>query len=208
MVHQGGTDQLIIEAVLRHHGVPEADIAAGLPRAVESMVAYAGRHAARFSEGLEVLPGVLALLEALARRGGVAVGLVTGNLQPIAWAKMRALGIAHLFTEPRFGGFGSDAKDRGDLVKLAKARALQLGLAGKAPGAQFARAVHVGDTPNDVKAALAGGVLPLAVCTGVFPDAQLREHCGPAEQGELGGVVVPDLGDTERIVGIITGRVP
>lgn len=36
-------------------------------------------------EGLELLPGVLPLLEALAARDDVAVGLVTGNLEPIGW---------------------------------------------------------------------------------------------------------------------------
>lgn len=62
---------------------------------------------------------------------GVATCLVTGNLEPIGWAKMRALGIAHLFTEPNFGGFGSDFcsgdtefmwKDRCEFVKIASKR--------------------------------------------------------------------------------------
>ena len=59
--------------------------------------------------------------------------LVTGNLQPIGWAKMEALGIKHLFSEPFFGGFGSDHcnpdnsdqswKDRAELVKIAAQKA-------------------------------------------------------------------------------------
>jgi hypothetical protein len=44
----------------------------------------------------------------LQARPDVATCLVTGNLEPIGWGKMRALGIEHLFTQPRFGGFGSD----------------------------------------------------------------------------------------------------
>lgn len=62
-------------------------------------------------------------------RGDVITCLVTGNLEPIGWAKMDALGIKHLFTEPYFGGFGSDYcnpdnseqswKDRAELVKIA-----------------------------------------------------------------------------------------
>ena len=38
----------------------------------------------------------------------MAVGLVTGNLEPIAWGKMQALGLLEAFSEPHFGGFGSD----------------------------------------------------------------------------------------------------
>jgi hypothetical protein len=41
-------------------------------------------------------------------RDDVATCLVTGNLEPIGWGKMAALGIEQLFTAPRFGGFGSD----------------------------------------------------------------------------------------------------
>lgn len=40
-------------------------------------------------EGLELLPGVLPLLEALAARDDVAVGLVTGNLEPIGWGALQ-----------------------------------------------------------------------------------------------------------------------
>ena len=40
----------------------------------------------QISEGLEVLPGVEALLAALADRPNCVTGLVTGNLEPIGWA--------------------------------------------------------------------------------------------------------------------------
>ncbi len=66
-------------------------------------------------------------------REDVLTCLVTGNLQPIGWAKMEALGIKHLFSEPYFGGFGSDYcnpdnsdqswKDRAELVKIAAEKA-------------------------------------------------------------------------------------
>ena len=42
-------------------------------------------------------------------RGDVVTCLVTGNLEPIGWAKMEALGIHELFTQPLFGGFGRHA---------------------------------------------------------------------------------------------------
>ncbi len=61
--------------------------------------------------------------------------LVTGNLQPIGWGKMDALGLLPYFTEPRFGGFGSDYcsgnhreswKDRAELVRVAAKRAQEV----------------------------------------------------------------------------------
>lgn len=79
--------------------------------------------------GLQFLVSEPAVLQA---RGDVATGLVTGNLEPIGWGKMEALGILSLFSKPRFGGFGSDFcsgniaeswKDRGELVRIAAKRA-------------------------------------------------------------------------------------
>ena len=65
-------------------------------------------------------------------RDDVLTCLVTGNLEPIGWGKMRALGLLPYFSEPRFGGFGSDHcsgntleswRDREELVRTAAARA-------------------------------------------------------------------------------------
>lgn len=35
------------------------------------------------------------------KHGGAASCLVTGNLEPIGWGKMQALGIEHLFAQPQ-----------------------------------------------------------------------------------------------------------
>lgn len=64
----------------------------------------------------------------------MAFGLVTGNLEPIGWGKMSALGILPDFSQPLFGGFGSDFcsgntaetwKDRAELVRIANKRAAE-----------------------------------------------------------------------------------
>jgi hypothetical protein len=78
--------------------------------------------APQISEGLQVLPGVEALLVALAARANCVTGLVrrhlrrrphavltrfaqvTGNLEPIGWAKMEALGLKRHFSKPLVGG--------------------------------------------------------------------------------------------------------
>ena len=41
---------------------------------------------------------------------------MTGNLEPIAWGKMQALGLLEAFSEPHFGGFGSDYCSGGGLT--------------------------------------------------------------------------------------------
>jgi hypothetical protein len=115
--------------------------------------------------------------------------LVTGNLQPIGWAKMRALGVEHLFTgPPRFGGFGSDHcsgnvremwRDRAEFVRVARRRAEEA-FEGEGAAAAIARHWHVGDTPADVRAALAAGAGAVAVATGAFSAEELRRAADEA----------------------------
>lgn len=156
------------------------------------MVEYAKEHEKDIGEGLEVLPGVTSLLETLSSND-VAIGLVTGNLEDIGWMKMEGLGIRKYFTVPNFGGFGSDHSDRGELVKIAATRAEK-----QFPGG-FDLRVHVGDTPNDIRAAEYGGALAVGVCTGIFSEDELRQ----ASNGNA--AILPDLKDTGafmRLLGI------
>ena len=95
-----------------------------MPECCDAMLAYAyGAAAAGFAAtGLELLPGVKELLSRLAERDDVIVALVTGNLERIAWIKMKALGVESSFTKPGIGGFGSDDTERGALVRIARKR--------------------------------------------------------------------------------------
>jgi phosphoglycolate phosphatase-like HAD superfamily hydrolase len=92
-------------------------------------LAHADLPVCRAAEGLQLLPGIRELLAALQQRKDVVTGLVTGNLEPIGWAKMEALGVKELFSQPLVGGFGSDVcsgnlkevwKDRGEMISVAE----------------------------------------------------------------------------------------
>jgi len=127
------TDPLILLKVQLHRGLSHADACSNLDSLKAAMVEFALNNKPPQSEasGLVLLPGVKALLERLHQRSDVHVGLCTGNLEPIAWSKMEALGIRHLFSDPPCGGFGSDycsnniengAADRAQLVATARKR--------------------------------------------------------------------------------------
>jgi phosphoglycolate phosphatase len=118
------------------------------------------------SEGFRVLPGVAALLEGLAGRAQLAVGLGTGNLREGARIKLEHAGLFHYFA---FGGFGCDAEDRAALLGVGVQRgARHLNVA-----ADACRVVVIGDTPKDVAAARAIGAASLAVATSGFTTAEL-----------------------------------
>ncbi|KAI8477326.1 MAG: halo-acid dehalogenase-like hydrolase [Monoraphidium minutum] len=197
--HHGGTDPLIAVKVMMHHGIPKSTALERLPELEAAMTDHFTRHQERAGQGLVLLPGVRQLLERLQERPDVATCLVTGNLEPIGWGKMTALGIDHLFTAPRFGGFGSDHcsgdvdemwRDRAEFVKVAARRCAEA-----LPGVPVAAHWHVGDTPMDVRAALQSGARALGVATGVFPQSELDCLGSPPEL-----VVLPTLEDTDAVM--------
>jgi phosphoglycolate phosphatase-like HAD superfamily hydrolase len=110
-----------------------------------------------------VAPGVPGVLEALHGRDGVLLGLLTGNLEPVARLKLARAGLGDYF-EPGVGGFGSDHEDRTELPAIARARA------GGYPREQT---VIIGDTPRDIACARADGLRCIAVATGPFAAEQL-----------------------------------
>jgi hypothetical protein len=73
-----------------------------------------------------------------------------------------------------FGGYGSDAHERADLVRVAIARGHAHE---RAAGRTFAREeiFVIGDTPRDISAAHAAGATAIAVATGAFTLAELQE---------------------------------
>lgn len=187
----GSTDPAILVNTLVHYGVPSEVATEKLPVLMSKMTEYVKAHSKDLQEGLEVLPGVEPLLQALSSMDNVVIGLVTGNLEENAWLKLDALGIKKYFSVPHFGGFGSDHMDRGHLVKIAAERAERL-----FPG-KFDFRVHVGDSPNDIKAAEFEGAFAIGVCTGVFGKEEL-------EQVSNGGaVILQDLCDHESFFNLL-----
>jgi len=121
------------------------------------------------SERYEILPGVLALLERLANRPNVAVGLGTGNIKRGAYAKLSRGQLHGAFA---FGGFGCDAENRVELLRAGATRgADQLG-----KSLADCRVVVIGDTPKDIAAAKGLGAPCLAVATGGFTVEDLGKH--------------------------------
>jgi len=215
--HQGSTDPLILLAGVR--ASPDTDRSheeafSLLKEAQDAMTSFyqqAATDAAVAAEGLALLPGVEGVLEALSAREEVVQGLVTGNLEPIAWKKVETLGVARHFDEirgdeKRVGGFGSDVcspdasaidepwQDRAKMLEVAAERALRAAASdknGEKRPVRIARRVHLGDTVFDMKAAAAVGALPVGVATGIFSKEELLAAEVP------GAVVLDDLSDLE-----------
>jgi len=116
-----------------------------------------------------VLPGVQERLEWLTRRGGVIVGLLTGNYEPVARLKLTRAQLGRYFP-PRQGAFGSDSDDRSMLPAIARRRA---GTRGHPHPRE--QTLVIGDTPRDIACARADGVRCVAVATGPYAVDQLQD---------------------------------
>lgn len=162
----GMTDRAIVRRALVGLGV-RADEAA-IDAVLEAYLTTLEDEVQRAAD-YRVHAGITAAIEALEDLAGgapVAIGLGTGNIERGARVKLARVGLDGRFG---FGGFGSDAEDRAELVEIGAERgAARLGVA---PGA--CRVVVIGDTPLDVAAARAVGAESLAVATGPFSVEEL-----------------------------------
>lgn len=113
------------------------------------------------------LPGAGRAVQAVGSLPGCAVGLLTGSTVATARIKLESAGIA--FGQFACGAYSEDGEARESLPPAARGRFLDL--FGWEPRAT----ILVGDTPRDVRAALATGCSFVGVSTGHHDQDSLRE---------------------------------
>jgi len=155
----GKTDPAIIADIARCAGLPAGAVEA---RYKELQGAYleALRHALTLpNPRRRVLPGVTPLLDVLAMRPDVLLGLVTGNIEAGARAKLAAFDLNHFFAD---GGFSSDHPERGEIARIAHQKL------SRRAGFRFPadRVMVIGDTELDVHCAQVNGFRAIAVASG------------------------------------------
>jgi phosphoglycolate phosphatase-like HAD superfamily hydrolase len=175
----GMTDTLIIRRALHLAGLSPAAIESGLTRFfLAASTAYEERLILADLRPYHT-PHAHRTLESL-QESGAYLGLVTGNIQRIAWAKLGAAGLADYFAG---GGFGDEAAEREKLPPLAIGR-LERSYGRRFPSAEVA---VVGDTPDDVRCGAACGLTTIAVATG-------PKHSKEELQAAGADFVLDDLG--------------
>ena len=108
---------------------------------------------------VRVFNGVLEYVNSAAGRNDILSGLGTGNLERGARLKLEPAGLNPYFS---FGGFGSDAEDRAEMLRVGHKRGEDVA------GEKIADSDVwvIGDTPLDVAAARRSGFRVAAVATG------------------------------------------
>lgn len=179
----GKTDGQIVLETLALHDIAETDALERLPRFSARYHELVTAIADQLHTGLRLLPGVVAVLERLQARGAIQT-LLTGNLEPVAALKLRALNLDQYFDLP-IGAYGPDHRDRTELVPIARRKAA-------ARYADVGAPIVIGDTPRDIACGKAGNARTIAVATGVFSVETLESYAPD--------VVLADLSDTDAAV--------
>lgn len=177
----GKTDPQIFREILATE-VAERDLDEAVATAV---AAYQASVRERIPAAqVSALPGVRPLLDHLATTD-FPLGLLTGNLQPMAYLKLSRVDLGGFFP---FGAFGSDHEDRNCLPEVALARAEQH------TGQRYEGkdVVVIGDTPRDIACGQAVGAFTVAVATGRYERDALAEH--------MPDLLLDTLEETERLL--------
>lgn len=182
----GKTDPMILREGLEVIG--RAYDAALVERILERYLERLEAEVAR-SPGYHVFDGVLTILDH-AHALNAAVGLGTGNVERGAQVKLARGALNDRFA---FGGFGSDAEDRTELIRAGAER----GAARLGRPLSECRVIVIGDTPRDVRAAHGIGAVCLAVATGGYDVSALQK---------AGADLVVERLDDPRALAFLEGR--
>ena len=160
-IYPGMTDRGIITENLQKVGMAPAEISAGMEDCIRAMAEF---YLEEPDKNVALLPGVEDLLQELEKREYL-MGLVTGNVKEIAFAKLGVVGLDRFFN---FGGFGSEDIDRSRLVRRAIKRAEKFGHNGQL--------VYVfDDTVRGCAAGKKGGAKTIAIATGDYSIEDLEQ---------------------------------
>ncbi|MEV6911519.1 HAD hydrolase-like protein [Amycolatopsis sp. NPDC051071] len=189
----GRTERAISTDILTSHGVEATE--ENVRALWLALIAVSESHASTLASNGRALPGAKDALNDFATHGGVVQTLVTGNLPEISVHKLTAFDL-HEHVDFEIGGYGSLSAHRPDLVPAA------VGRAAEKHGTEFppASVVIIGDTPDDVRAALDNGAVAVAVATGQYSAEEL------ADAGAH--TVLGDLSDLAAVRAAVLGATP
>jgi phosphoglycolate phosphatase len=182
----GHTGRAIILDTLSQAGVSEPR------RFVDPFIAGLTAQAPMVREAVAIrgraLPGAAAALSGL--HGRVHQSVLTGNIRSVAEGKLAAVGLCDGL-DLCIGAYGDDHEVRAELVQVARRRAAAVHE--HAPSKFTGTAtVVVGDTPLEIKAALAAGARAVGVATGAYSARDLIAAGADT--------VLPDLTNTPLVL--------
>jgi phosphoglycolate phosphatase len=168
--YDGKTDKQIVRETMRLEGLTDEEIDARMPELLDRYLDGLHAELASGDRQVHVFPGVREILDELEQQENVVLGLLTGNIEPGARAKLGAAGID--ITRFRVNAFGSDHEHRPELPGVAQRRANDL----LGREIQGDRLIVIGDTPADIRCGESIGARAIGVATGRYTVDELASH--------------------------------
>jgi phosphoglycolate phosphatase len=186
----GKTDPQIAREMLTLLRVPRDDLDTHVPSVLRHLQDEIAGAVESMRRGGRLLPGAREVLARCAQEADVVSTVLTGNLAANAAVKLAAFGLEDAL-DLSLGAFGSDHHDRSELVPVALERVRRR--FGATPRSVWV----IGDTPNDLACARAGGACCLLVGTGRIPYDELH--------GLGADATMPDLSDVDGVCALLLG---
>jgi len=182
---QGMTDKQIIYQLAKKNNIKIREF----NDIIERIIYHYKKNVKR--EKIKPLKGTRELLDTLEDMG-TPMGIVTGNIEDIAWIKLKKAKFKEYFS---FGGFGNEGCQRSTILQLALKRAEKIH-----NKINPKNCIIVGDTPRDMQAGKKIGTLTVGVATGDFTIEELKD--AGADH------VLKSLKEKEKLVKIIREAIP
>ncbi len=155
MRYNGFIDRATIWELVKDRGITRAVYEEKFPLFSIHASEYFNLHNPLYEEA----EGAQELLGRLEQREDISLGVITGNVEAIAWWKLKRAGLDTFF---RFGLFGEEAKNRIELAGLAFPKGKIFFKKDFAPR----QITIIGDTIHDVRCAKAIGANIILILTG------------------------------------------
>ncbi|MBA2708615.1 MAG: HAD hydrolase-like protein [Gemmatimonadaceae bacterium] len=168
--YDGKTDRQIVRDLMRLEGFSDEEIDGSMEDLLREYLERLHTELASGMRTVHVFAGVRELLDALELRDNVVMGLLTGNVEAGARAKLDAAGID--MSRFRVNAFGSDNENRPELPGVAQRRASEL----LGTDLQGNRVIVIGDTPADIRCGEKIGARAIGVATGRYSVEELSQH--------------------------------
>jgi phosphoglycolate phosphatase len=155
----GKTDPLILREMFRN--TLKRDCLDGEPDRIYRRYLLYLEEEVKKRKPITVLDGIIQILDAISLRDDLKLGIATGNIEEGAWIKLRYSGLDSYF---KFGAFGSDSEDRGEIIRIAIERGERILNSCR----KFDEVFVIGDTPFDIIHGRAAGATVFGVATGSY----------------------------------------
>lgn len=168
--YDGKTDRQIVRDQMRLEGLSDEKIDDRMDELLGNYLSGLRSELASGDREVHVFEGVRELIDELDREPTITLGLLTGNIEEGAHAKLRAAGIE--VSRFKVNAFGSDHEHRPELPGVAQRRAREV------VGADIAgdRIIVIGDTPADIRCGEQIGARAIGVATGRYSVEELQAH--------------------------------